>query len=53
MRWEPFLIGSVHPGWLVSQAIADGHEYKMPATIDDASVLPEIAEALATLGYAQ
>ncbi|MBT3917194.1 MAG: hypothetical protein HOF23_12525, partial [Rhodospirillaceae bacterium] len=31
------------------QKIADGEEYKMPATIEDVSVLPEIAEALAAL----
>jgi len=34
------------------QKIADGQEYKMPATIDDPAILPEIAEALATVGYA-
>jgi propionyl-CoA synthetase len=31
--------------------IADGEEYGMPATIEDAAVLPEIAEALAAIGY--
>jgi propionyl-CoA synthetase len=31
--------------------IADGEEYRMPATIEDAAVLPEIAEALAAIGY--
>ncbi len=31
--------------------IADGEEYKMPATIDDPTILPEITEALAGLGY--
>ena len=31
--------------------IADGEDYKMPATIDDPSVLPEIADALARLGF--
>lgn len=31
------------------QKIADGEDYKMPATIEDASVLPEIATALAAL----
>ena len=31
--------------------MADGEEYKMPATIEDASVLPEIEEALAGIGY--
>ncbi|MEM1427995.1 MAG: propionyl-CoA synthetase [Pseudomonadota bacterium] len=33
------------------QKIADGQEYKMPATIDDPAILAEIQEALATLGY--
>ena len=31
--------------------IADGEEYKMPATIDDPAILPEITEALTGLGY--
>lgn len=31
--------------------IADGEEYRMPATIEDAAVLPEIAEALVAIGY--
>ncbi len=31
--------------------IADGEEYKVPATIDDPAILPEITEALAGLGY--
>ena len=31
--------------------IADGEDYKMPATIDDPAILPEITEALAGLGY--
>ena len=35
------------------QKIADGEAYKAPATIDDPAILPEIAEALATLGYAR
>ncbi|CAK0759398.1 propionyl-CoA synthetase (fragment) [Azospirillaceae bacterium] len=34
------------------QKIADSQPYKMPATIDDPAILPEIAEALKTLGYA-
>ncbi len=33
------------------QKIADGIEYKMPATIDDPAILPEITEALEVLGY--
>ncbi|MFP4328886.1 MAG: AMP-binding protein, partial [Paracoccaceae bacterium] len=31
--------------------IADGEDFKMPATIDDTAILDEIAEALKTLGY--
>ncbi len=34
------------------QKIADGEDYKVPATIDDPAVLDEIAEALRGLGYA-
>jgi propionyl-CoA synthetase len=33
--------------------IADSQEYGAPATIDDPAILPEIAEALAALGYAR
>ena len=33
------------------QKIADGVEYRMPATIDDPAILDEIAGALAALGY--
>jgi len=32
--------------------IADGEEWKMPATIDDPAILDEIAETLRSLGYA-
>ena len=32
--------------------IADGAEYKMPATIDDPAILDEIRDALKTIGYA-
>ena len=35
------------------QKIADGQEYKPPATIDDPAILPEIAEALGAIGYAR
>jgi propionyl-CoA synthetase len=35
------------------RAIADGEAYRMPATIDDPAILPEIAEALACAGYAK
>ena len=31
--------------------IADGEDYKMPATIDDPAILDEIAAALARIGY--
>jgi propionyl-CoA synthetase len=31
--------------------IADGEEYKMPATIDDPAVLAEIAAALKAKGF--
>jgi len=33
------------------RAIADGRDWKMPATIDDPAILDEITDALATLGY--
>lgn len=33
------------------QKIADGEEYRMPATIDDPGVLPEIGDALRKSGY--
>ncbi len=33
-------------------AIADGKEWKMPATIEDPVILDEITEALQTIGYA-
>jgi propionyl-CoA synthetase len=35
------------------QKIADGNDYKMPATIDDSSALIEIAKALSQMGYAK
>jgi propionyl-CoA synthetase len=35
------------------RSIADGKAYKMPATIDDPAILPEIEAALRRLGYAQ
>jgi propionyl-CoA synthetase len=31
--------------------IADGEEYRMPATIDDPAILGEIAEALRSKGF--
>jgi propionyl-CoA synthetase len=35
------------------RAIADGEDYRMPATIDDPAILPEISAALAKAGYPQ
>ncbi len=35
------------------QKIADGQDYKVPATIDDPAILGEIAEALKGVGYAK
>ncbi len=35
------------------QKIADGNNYKMPATIDDSSTLTEVAERLRQVGYAK
>ena len=37
----------------VMAKIADGEDFKMPATIDDPAILDEIREALTTLGYAK
>ena len=34
------------------KSIADGKEYRMPATIDDPAILEEIEQALAAAGYA-
>jgi propionyl-CoA synthetase len=34
------------------KSIADGKEYRMPATIDDPTILDEIEQALAAAGYA-
>jgi len=42
--------GKILRGTMVS--IADGKEFKMPATIDDPAILDEIKEALQSLGYA-
>ena len=35
------------------QKIADGDAYRMPATIDDSTVLTEVTEALNQAGYAK
>lgn len=37
----------------VMAKIADGEDWKMPATIDDPAILDEISESLKSLGYAQ
>ncbi len=42
--------GKILRGTMVK--IADGEEFKMPATIDDPAILDEIKDALETLGYA-
>ena len=42
--------GKILRGTMVS--IADGKDYKMPATIDDPAILDEIKTALQTIGYA-
>ena len=42
--------GKILRGTMVK--IADGADYKMPATIDDPAILDEIKEALQTVGYA-
>ena len=33
------------------RSMADGKEWNMPSTIEDADVLPEIQEAIKALGY--
>ncbi len=43
--------GKILRGTMVS--IADGKDYKMPATIDDPAILDEIKKALKPMGYAQ
>ncbi|MEJ5217642.1 propionyl-CoA synthetase [Cognatishimia sp. D5M38] len=43
--------GKILRGTMVS--IADGKDWKMPATIDDPVILDEITEALQSLGYAK
>ena len=43
--------GKILRGTMVK--IADGEDYKMPATIDDPAILDEIAESLRSLGYAK
>ena len=42
--------GKILRGTMVS--IADGKDFKMPATIDDPAILDEIRDALQTIGYA-
>lgn len=43
--------GKILRGTMVK--IADGQDFKMPATIDDPAILDEIKEALVPLGYAK
>ncbi|QBY02744.1 propionyl-CoA synthetase [Rhodophyticola sp. CCM32] len=43
--------GKILRGTMVK--IADGEDFKMPATIDDPVILDEIAEALTSIGYPQ
>ncbi|MEW8028700.1 MAG: propionyl-CoA synthetase [Candidatus Thiodiazotropha sp.] len=43
--------GKILRGTMVK--IADGQEWKMPATIDDPAILDEISSTLQTLGYAK
>ena len=43
--------GKILRGTMVN--IADGKEWKMPATIDDPAILDEITESLKALGYAK
>ncbi len=43
--------GKILRGTMAS--IADGRDFKMPATIDDPAILDELTEALKTLGYPQ
>ncbi|MEW7975296.1 MAG: propionyl-CoA synthetase [Candidatus Thiodiazotropha endolucinida] len=43
--------GKILRGTMVK--IADGQEWKMPATIDDPTILDEISSSLQTLGYAK
>ena len=43
--------GKILRGTMAS--IADGRDYKMPATIDDPVILDELTDALKTLGYPQ
>ena len=38
---------------MVRQKIADGNDYKIPATIDDSSALTGVAKALSEVGYAK
>ena len=43
--------GKILRGTMVK--IADGQEFKLPATIDDPAILDEIREALETIAYAR
>ena len=37
--------------YTVAKKIADGEDYKMPATIEDPAILEEITDALKVMGY--
>ena len=42
------------PGKILRRAlrnIADGQAYKVPSTIDDPAILPEIEDAVESIGY--
>jgi propionyl-CoA synthetase len=41
--------GKILPGTM--RRIADGQEYRIPSTIDDADILGEIEAAVGTIGY--
>jgi len=50
-RWPKTRSGKILRGTM--KKIADGEEYKVPATIDDPAILDEITEALIRIGYAK
>ena len=55
-RWSSSGLPKTRSGKILRgtmRRIADGEDYRMPATIDDPAILGEIAEALATAGYPQ
>ena len=44
--------GECTPARAIMVKIADGSEFKMPATIEDITSLDDISDALKTIGYA-